>query len=190
MAKFKVTLRSGEIKTIAFQESAAADFWNEKTAEDEVSLVNQFWFSHEHDKPWGEEVSIQDENSAEFVSIEKSVGQTAILKSAVVMTLEDEDGNVISNNFNAFESDVSFSFEDEYIVGNGVLAERTEEGVLGDFFIETDFFDFPNLTFAVFTYEGNEYVYGVMYDGNDIPRTENTQDTVGEGQGSLTARFV
>lgn len=189
MAKFKVTLRSGEIKTVAFAASGANAFWAEAVAEHDPSLANQFFHAQAHEAPWGEEVLVKDTAAAEFVSIDNAVSQRGALTSSIKLEIQDEDGNLISNNISAFEVDSTVQF-DEYIIGNGVLGERIEEGTLGVWEIETDFFEFPDLVFTAFSHEGGNFVFGVTYKGNDVEMLDGSDDTVSEGHGSIVARFV
>lgn len=189
MAKFKVTLRSGEIKTVAFAASGTKAFWDEANAHHDAALANQFFHSYADMKPWGDEVLVKDETAEEFVSIENAESHSGALKSSVSLEIQDQDGNVISNNFSAFETDKTFESLDHF-TGGGVLGVRVEAGVVGVWEIETDFFDFPDLVFTSFGHEGKEYVFSLTYKGEDVQMIEGSDDSSGEGEGSMIAHFL
>jgi hypothetical protein len=200
MAIFKVTLRSSDVKTFARIPATHAqkDFWYQEflhDQEDHEVFLDQVFRSHE-DGVDESIIAIPDPSDSNFLGLHKpgTVSMTGANAASVVMEITDEEGNVISNNFSAFEFESTSNFADVIPESeNFVHAESTESGIFGEFIIETDFFDFINLVFIGVEYNGVNYVTVPMWAENDT--VDPTELSFVEGSRvlegvSLSAKFM
>lgn len=189
MAIFKVTLRSSEIKTVAKSPATVAqkNFWSDNflvESPDHVVFCNQVFKTNV--EPFDPTiVHITDKNDENFISIAKADDSKTFFGAnsrSVNMTVEDADGNVISNNFAAFDFNINDNV-DEVSSGSEVTlhCESIETGVMGEYIIETEFFDFIDLNFIGFQMGDQTFVSHVMWQGTEIKPVEGTRVTEGAG---------
>lgn len=174
MAIFKVTLRGSEIKAVDrfAATNAQKDFWHAEFLNEQENhevFLQQLWDSNVDGEMDDTLVYITDRNDRNFLSVANSTeegSRMGVHANTVVMEITDEDGNVISNNFSAFDFETNYEINDFVPAGeNFVHAESIESGVFGEFLIETDYFDFIDLNFLGFTINGEPFVSHVMWKG-------------------------